>query len=238
MEDLIGLMKKYGITGGITFFAVIISYVIWKTGVLTTIINKIAEMYIENFMKKKNRNVVTDVTKSDIINHDIFNYIDFWRFSRVSTFNFSTEYRTIIFRKYLSLYLKVHKDKLFEYVASEIYINMDDPAFRRSFLDLINNIIYEYERQMIDGGIPKIVIDKMKAKNSDVISLTIDLIEGLCTSQFYKSDDNLLKLYSILNIMLSVLDNTIQQSEGVCNSINGQLKGLSISEGGRKYMEP
>ena len=115
---------------------------------------------------------------------------------------------------------------------------MDDPEFKRSFLNLINDIIYDYEKQMLDSGIPKIVIDKMKAKNSDVISLTIDLIEGVCTSQFYKSDSNLLKIYSILNIMLSVLDNTIQQSETVCNSINGQLKGLTISENGKTYTEP
>lgn len=237
MNDLINIMEKYGIKGGIAFFVIIGIYAIYKTGVLNKLASKLTDMYIENFMKKNKHNVV-DVTKSDIINHDIFNYIDFWRFSKIPTFEFSSDYRTIIFKRYLSIYLKIHKDKLVEYVNSEVYIDMDSPEFKKSFLNLVNEIVYEYERQMMDNGVPKIVIDKMKAKNSDVISLTIDLIEGVSTSQFYQSDNNLLKLYSILNIMLSVLDNTIQQSENVCNSINGQLKGLSISENGKTYTEP
>ena len=80
---------------------------------------------------------------------------------------------------------------------------------------------------MDESGIPKIVIEKMKSKNNDTITLTIDLIEGICNSQFYTSDKNFLKLYSILNIILSVLENTISNSENVCNSINGALKGLT-----------
>ena len=71
-------------------------------------------------------------------------------------------------------------------------------------------------------------IEKMKTKNNDTITLTIDLIEGICNSQFYDSENNYLKVYSILNILLSVLENTISHSEGVCNSINGALKGLSF----------
>jgi len=38
----------------------------------------------------------------------------------------------------------------------------------------------------------------------------------------------LLKVYSILNILLTILENTINSSEGVCNSINGALKGLTF----------
>ncbi len=68
----------------------------------------------------------------------------------------------------------------------------------------------------------------MKVRNNDTISLTIDLFEGICNSEFYSSEKNLLKAYSILNIMLSVLENTISSSAKVCNSINGQLKGLSM----------
>ena len=77
-------------------------------------------------------------------------------------------------------------------------------------------------------GIPKIIIEKMKVRNNDTISLTIDLLEGVCNSQFYASDKNLLKVYSILNILLSVLENTISSSANICNSINGQLKGLTM----------
>ena len=105
---------------------------------------------------------------------------------------------------------------------------MDDAEIWKTFLDLMNRIVYDYEREMSDSGIPKVVIDKMKVRNNDTITLTIDLIEGVCSSQFYESDNNLLKVYSILNILLSVLENTIMNSNSVCNSINGQLKGLKF----------
>ena len=45
-------------------------------------------------------------------------------------------------------------------------------------------------------------------------------------------------MYSILNILLSVLENTISNSEAVCNSINGQLKGLQFIDNGKNIKEP
>jgi hypothetical protein len=115
---------------------------------------------------------------------------------------------------------------------------MGSSVIKGAFLDLLNKIIYDYERQMFDAGIPNIVIEKMKVRNNDTINLTIDLIEGICGSNFYDSDNNYLKVYSILNIILSVLDNTISNSESTCDSINGQLAGMTFSEGGRVITEP
>ena len=106
---------------------------------------------------------------------------------------------------------------------------MDDNEIWKSILDLINRIIYDYEKEMMEVGIPDIVIQKMKVKNNDTVTLTIDLIEGICTSNFYNSDKNLLKVYSILNILLSILQNTIFSSESTCNSINGALQGLTFN---------
>ena len=105
---------------------------------------------------------------------------------------------------------------------------MQDAELWTSLLSLINNIIYDYEKEMENSGIPKVIIEKMKIKNNDTISLTIDLIEGICNSQFYSSDKNLLKIYSILNIILSILENTISNSDNICNSINGSLKGMQM----------
>lgn len=238
IKDAIDLLEKYGIKGGIIFFISIVFFILFKTGIIGRFITYLSEKYIEYFMKKKGKLVSAEINLSDVLNHDIFNYIDFWRYSRVPTFQFSTEYRTIVFRKYLMIYLKAHKEKILEFVNSKSYIEMDDSQLWKSFLSLINEIVYSYEKEMLESGIPQIIIDKMKVKNNDVISLTIDLIEGICTSQFYKSENNLLKIYSILNIMLSILENTIHNSEGVCNSINGQLKGLTIQEGAKIYKEP
>jgi len=241
LKDIIVVFEKYGWAGG-TFivFLFIIMFTI-KSSWFTTIWSKISDKVVEKFMKNKTKDIknsIRNITESDIENHDIFNYIDFWSYSKIPTFQFSTEYRTVVFRRYLAIYLKSYKSNLRSFVSDKLYQKMDDAQIWKSFLTLINDIVFDYEREMMQVGIPDIIISKMKIKNNDNITLTIDLIEGICNSQFYDSENNLLKMYSILNILLSVLENTINGSEGVCNSINGALKGLTFFENGRTYTEP
>jgi hypothetical protein len=238
INDIISLLEKYGIKGGIVVFLVVILYLVYKSKILNKLINTLSERYVESFMRKKGKKEVVEINISDIENHDIFNYIDFWSYSKIPTFKFSTEYRTVVFKKYLIIYLESHKVYLNNFISSKKYLTMNDSELCKSFLALINDTVHLYEKNMDDNNIPQIIIDKMKVKNNVTISLTIDLIEGICNSQFYKSDDNLLKVYSILNIMLSILENTIQNSEQVCNSINGQLKGLAFFDGKKTYKEP
>ena len=228
IKDISNLLQTFGFKGTFFVIIVVLLFALIKTKWFSDVLSKISDYMIDKFLKKKTQDIssVRTITESDITNHDIFNYIDFWMYSKVPTIQFSTEYRTAVFRKYLTIYLKAYKRKILEFVNSKEYQEMDDAKVWRALLDLINQIVYDYEREMTDAGIPKIIIDKMKAKNNDTITLTIDLIEGICNSQFYDSDKNLLKVYSILNILLSVLENTISNSESVCNSINGQLKGL------------
>lgn len=231
LEMLSEFVEKYGWGGTIFLSILIIIYTIVKSQWFGTFLTKLTEKFIEKFMKNKTKDISTQVrsiSESDITNHDIFNYIDFWMYSKVPTFQFSTEYRTAVFRKYLTIYLRNYKKNISNLVTSKEYQTMDQAQITQSMLKLLNNIVRDYEREMLDIGLPQIVVDKMKLKNNDTITLTIDLIEGISNSQFYQSEKNLLKVYSILNIMLSVLENTISNSEEVCDSINGQLKGLSF----------
>jgi hypothetical protein len=230
LSDIASIIEKYGIEG--TFLIILIFLVIsmLKSKWVNDMLSKLSDKFIDKFMQNKTKGVaaVKNITESDISNHDIFNYIDFWMYSKVPTFQFSTEYRTVVFRKYLTFYLKSYKKNIAIFVENKLYQEMDDAKLSTTLLNLINIIIYDYERESELAGIPRVVIDKMKSKNNDTISLTMDLIEGICSSQFYSSDKNLLKVYSILNIILSVLENTISNSENVCNSINGQLRGLTF----------
>ena len=231
ISDISSIFEKYGFKGAIFIVFVFLLISMLKSSWFSSLLGKLSDKFVEKFMRNKVKDVsasIKSLTDSDITNHDIFNYIDFWTYSKVPTIQFSTEYRTAVFRKYLAIYLKSYKRKISEFVNSKEYQNMDDAKVWRALLDLINQIVYDYEREMIDSGIPKIIVDKMKAKNNDTITLTFDLIEGICNSQFYDSEKNFLKVYSILNILLSVLENTISNSESVCNSINGQLKGLKF----------
>lgn len=240
LQELISLLEKYGIKGGILSIIAIFGFIIMKTSWFSTFFAKITDKVVEFVIKNKtSKNPKSKIiTESDITNHDIFNYIDFWMYSKVPTFEFSTEYRTIVFRKYLTIFLKKYKDDIGKYVNSKNYKTMDNSQLWKSFLSLTNDIIYDYEKEMENSGIPKIIIDKMKIKNNDNILLTIDLIEGICNSQFYESEDNLLKMYSILNIMMSILESVISNSEPVCNSINGGLRGYKISGANGEVKEP
>jgi hypothetical protein len=228
--DLVGVFEKYGWKGLMFVVILVTIYGFAKSSFITKILTKISDKFIEWFLKDKTKDLqnVRTITDSDISNHDVFNYIDFWVYSKVPTIQFSTEYRTSVFKKYLTIYLKSYKSNIAKFVQSKEYQMMDSAKLTTTLLNLINSIIYDYEREAEESGIPKIVIEKMKLKNNDTITLTIDLIEGVCSSQFYESEKNLLKVYSILNIILSVLENTISSSETVCNSINGQLKGLTF----------
>ena len=239
MDKIIDYVEKYGFKGAVLSGIIIMFWFITKSSWFTDLMTKIVDKFIDIFMRKKTSEPkIKSITESDVANHEIFKYIDFWIYSKIPTFNFSTEYRTIAFRKYLVIFLRKHKENIKKYVDSKSSETMDDSELWTSLLTLINDIIYDYEKEMESIGIPKIIIEKMKVKNNDTISLTIDLIEGVCNSQFYSSEKNLLKIYSILNIMLSVLENTISNSENICNSINGQLKGMKIFDGGKEYKEP
>lgn len=239
IKELLDAFKEYGVSGTLVACFIVLIWSMIKSTWFSNFMSKVFDKVIDSFSKKKSiESKIKSINESDILNHDIFNYIDFWIHSKIPTFHFSTEYRTVIFRKYLTIFLKKHKDKIRSYVDKRDFETMEDSQLWTSLLSLINDIIYDYEKEMESNGIPKIVIEKMKIKNNDTISLTIDLIEGVCNSQFYDSDKNLLKLYSILNIILSILENTISNSSIICNSINGQLRGMKISENGKEYIEP
>jgi hypothetical protein len=229
--DLVTLIEQHGIKGVVLSSFLFGIYTLIKSDWFGTLMGKLSDWFIDKFMSNKVKSVESSVRKinvSDIENHDIFNYIDFWTYSKVPTFQFSTEYRTAVFRKYLTIFLKNYKRNIEKFVSDKSYETMDEPQILKAFLNLINQTVYDYEREMIEIGITPIIIEKMKVKNNDNILLTIDLVEGICSSQFYDSDKNLLKVYSILNIIMSILENTINGSESICNTINGQLKGLTF----------
>ena len=231
LDELINLIEKQGVKG---FIGVLIIYSlisIFKSQWFGNLFSKISDKFVERFMKSETKDISTSVRKindSDITNHDIFNYIDFWTYSKVPTFQFSTEFRTAVFRKYLTIYLKNYKRNIEKFVADKSYETMDEPQILKTFLNLINQTVYDYEREMVDVAITPIIIEKMKIKNNDTISLTIDVLKVFVSSQFYNSENNLLKIYSILNILLTVLESTVNNTESVCNTINGQLKGLTF----------
>lgn len=168
------------------------------------------------------------IRETDIINHDIFGYIDFWLYTQIPSMNLKTQYRTAVFRKYLHIYFRTYKELISDFVRNGDYKYMESARLRQSLIMLITNIIQTMEIEMRSLGIPDVIIIKMKNVLSDRINLTIELINSIMDSSFYDSVDNYLKVYSFLNIVHSILDNTISNIDPVCNNLNGELAGLSI----------
>lgn len=168
------------------------------------------------------------IKETDIINHDFFNYVDFWIYNQIPTITLRTQYRTAVFRKYLHIYYKTYRDITKDYVRNGHYKTMTGAELRNSLLQLVTNIIRTMEIEMKEVNIPDVVIIKMKNSLSDRINLKIDLINSICDSSFYDGEENFLKVYSFLNIIHSILDNTMSNVAPVCNGINGEMAGLSM----------
>ena len=227
--EMLKSIESYGFVGVAVSFIVLVIGGIIKSKWFGELWAKFTDNFIEHILKYKTGGKTGEsISESSVINHDAFNYIDFWMHSKIPTIQLSTEYRNVVFRKYLTIFLKTYKNNMSDFVKSGKYKEMDRSELWKTMLNIINDIIYQYEKECIEAGVPQIIVDKMKQKNNDTIQLTINLIQNISESSFYQGDDNLLRMYSILNIILSVLENTISNSANVCNSINGQLKGLSM----------
>lgn len=237
--DINQTLEKFGTKGIILGLIITLIGTIVKTKWFGEFWTKITNNILDRLIKKEEPHT-QEITKSDLINHDLFTYIDFWLNSKIPTFQFSTEYRTFVFRKYLKLYLESYKEEILEFVKSENFKDMDASKLKKNLFDTLNNVVLNYEKKASEAGVPNIVIIKMKTRNNDTIDLTLDLISSVSDSPFYESPNNYLKIYSILNIVLSILENTLSNSQSTCNSINGELKNQKFVdvETGKVYIEP
>jgi hypothetical protein len=231
LDQILELFSNHSLQGLLLAVGAIIFWVLDNVfgfpRLIARLFNSIFQIVLQKKMEEMESHHKT-ISESDIIKHKIFNHINFLMYNKIPTFEFSSEFRTAVFRKYLTIYLKKHKDVLKKFVESKTFEHIDDAQLWNTFLSLTNEIIFDYETEMISTGIPKIIVEKMKSKNNDGLIYTLTLIERICESSFHTSDKNFLKVLTILDIYKTALETTMINSVKVCNSINGQLKGLSI----------
>ena len=228
--DIIEAFEKYGIEGIIGFLILTVIISVIKSKWFGKLVDRIIDFTHNKILKYRTKSMrdLTKVSFSDVSNHHIFNEIDSLINNDVPTLQFSTDYRTVVFKKYITVYLKTYKKNLRKFVRDKEYEKMDKAELSASFFSLINNTIYDYEKEAKANGIPDIIIIKMKSENTDKISLTLNLIQSLVSTNFYESKNNLLKLYSLLGILYPIIEHNVMTAEKVCNSINGALKGLEF----------
>lgn len=230
-EDFLGQFSGYGITGTILVALAYISRFVAKSKWFEKIIDKVVDNL---FTKKDKKSTNETVAESNIVNHEIFSYIDFWVSNKIPSMVFANDFRTAVFRKYLSVYLLKYKNNLKEFVTDKKYQTMSENELFGALIGLVNKTIYEYEMELTEIGVPHIVISRMKIKCNEFTALSIDLMEGICTNDFFNSDKNLLKVSAVLNTLYPVFNNLILNSIPTCNSINGAMQGMTF----QGYMEP
>ena len=108
------LVEHYGLTGAIIVIVLVLLITLMKTKFFSDLTVKFMKKITTKLFKKRKKVVdsstIIQVSDSDIINHEIFSHIDFWVYSEIPTMEFSSEYRTVVFRKYLHIYYKSYKD--------------------------------------------------------------------------------------------------------------------------------
>ena len=134
LTDLITFLKEYGLqSSGL----IIISILLWSFLKTDWISKKVIDLFNKLLSKKPDNKI----NMSHIINHNMFNYIDFWIYSKVPTIKFSTEYRTVIFRKYLTVLLMKYRDNMQKYITSSVYEEMDESELWKSILTLFQHFL-------------------------------------------------------------------------------------------------
>lgn len=231
IKTITDLIDKYGIRSAIFIVISFALYTIFKNKYVVELVKKLFDKLISKSIKSESVETSTSgdskilFKDSDIINHEIFSYIDFWLYSSLPTLKFKTEYRTAIFNRYLTIYFKQYRESLFVFVNDGKYKDLDNATLKSTLHSLFNNIVFEYENKMRIAQIPEVVISKMKSKNNETNNLLLELTNSVCDNHFYDTEKNMLKIFTILNILNATLEYIINIAEEVCNNINGELSG-------------
>lgn len=238
IEDIIKVTTHFEDKGIGFMVLIMILILLTKSKIFKDLLNKVLTFFVDKLIMKKESNIEIKLSESDLIHHDMFSYIEYWTQSNINKIAFSTEFRTMVFRRYLKIYLNTYSKEIKHYLNEKSYKNMGDAELRNSIQSLLTNIEVKYESTMVEAGIPIVVIEKMRISNSTTSMMLFNMTENICDSLHYKSENNYLKVYSIMNTIQGILDAVITQSEKTCNLINGELSGKSYIENGKKYVEP
>jgi hypothetical protein len=225
--DLIKLGNwKQALLIGLIFAAFTLSKSKWFLALLA----KLTDGLLDILMKSRVGNVPVGqvLSSSALVHNTLFSSVDYWVSSVVPSMEFSTSYRNIVFKKYLTLYLTSYKEVISDFVYTEGYVNMDSDEFEQSLRGLINKVVVESDKKMSSAKIPDVVVNKMKAENEKILSLTLDFVGAVSRSKNQVDEKNIAKMQTFLTLINYLLQTIVDGSVGVCNSINGQLSGLSM----------
>ena len=138
-ESISLLEKTLGIvfTLIITFVAALLKSKAFKDFISGVINNSFLKLFKKN-KKKESTDETSIVKETDIINHDLFNYLDFWLYNQIPSIQLRTQYRNTVFRKYLHIYFKTYKDVILDFVRQTQYQKYGQSSIEANFVEINN----------------------------------------------------------------------------------------------------
>lgn len=233
LSDLLNNMEHKGISELMILLICVFIYASIKNNLFGNFFNKISDYMANKITSKpkskhnKHNSSKLIAKKTDIINHEFFSSIDLWINTKIPSLIFATPFKTAVFRDYLTIFLTTYRDNIYDFVKSEKYTSLNGNDLWVMILNLLNNIDKDCEEAFKKNNIPPLVITKMKSE--DIINMTMvtKSLNDICKSPIYTTKDNYVKMYGVLNILKNIIDTTVEQSESICSTINGSLKGLT-----------
>ncbi len=205
-------------------------------GALVLILLSIAVKYgwplIKHLLEKKNKNSLNK--KEQLKNHQIFSRFEYWNTTKIYSLQFGDVRRNALFRKMLAIKFDIIKEKTIDLVSKEDLEKMSMQEFESYVMNNLSTMIRLYNKSFkeeFSKDIYEYVIDGEKGFNQwhiQTITYSQSLIQSICNSSIY--DNNVEKLWAILNTHQSALDATLLSVEKTFKSFNGALDKIFEKE--------
>jgi hypothetical protein len=183
--------------------------------VITAILSPILVLFVKHRLDKKTHKS----KKGNIKEHPFFSDIQYMIDVSIAKICIPTDLlRTKMIRKFLRIKLiAVQKNfhTLTELAGTNKSLSVHD------YINCITNIVREYESESIKANIPEIFIRRFSEWHTPKIIIIKDLIEYICRSNIYDSEQE--KLSAILDVIVMVLHLTMMDAEAVVGKMNGEL---------------
>jgi hypothetical protein len=181
-------------------------------------------------VRKENEIHTSDLTIDSIKSHDIFTRFSTWETTKINNLRFGNSKKNLLFRKILNIKFNIIKDKTLELIASN-FVEVNRSEFKLLVESNMSEMILEYNKNLkyeLGKELYNFAIEGPNGFNQwheKTIIYALSLIENICDSENIY-DDNLEKMWAILNTHQSALDATLLSIEKTFYSFNGELDSM------------
>jgi len=156
--------------------------------------------------------------------HGLFTHLDYWIKVGIDNLMIGCPLRKLVFTDLLKIKFKVWKEKLTELAEVRNLDSLNSLELQQLVINSFACAMAEYERQCIDQGIPRNVMDKFNEWHCQRVSSVRTTIENICNSKFLTSPE---RLACVFDVYYSAFSLTILDAESTLTSLNGHLNNTT-----------